>query len=284
MVDAILRSAWTRLAALALVAVMTVGAAPAGAAGECYYESGDGLVCHSGGGGGDPDPVGHWTPWQMTDICLVAAPVGDVLSVLVTDLILARRNYVVDGVRVDSESTCIDLDDAEPEIWEAVAAAVAGLPDPEWEASPDGDLSKGLTGLDTWLWYSGPSQVGPIDAVWTHPLTGLVFGVRGRGWTESIVWETGEDRHRVSAPAWEDAPGMGGTPDAPAATHLYNVSSAHAGHQTGYPVEVELHWVGEYQVNPISDVWTGWTRFDSTLTETFPATYEVVEVRSFLTR
>ena len=77
--------------------------------------------------------------------------------------------------------TCIDLDDAATEIWAEVASAVADLPDPNWEANPDGHLSKGLTGLDTWLWYSNPSQVGPINATWTHPLTGLVFGVRGTG-------------------------------------------------------------------------------------------------------
>ena len=35
-----------------------------------------------------------------------------------------------------------------------------------------------------------------------------MFG--GRGWTESIAWDTGEGSYDVFAPAWEDAPGVGG--------------------------------------------------------------------------
>ena len=143
-------------------------------------------------------------------------------------------------------------------------------------------ISKGLTGLATWLWYSNPPQVGPIDATWTDPVTGIVFGVRGRGWTESISWDTGEQRYDVFAATWDDAPLMGGSADAPAVTHVYNTTSADAGYGHGYPVSMELFWVGEYQVRVIAGVWTGWARFSSTLTETFPSTYEVVEVRSKL--
>ena len=75
---------------------------------------------------------------------------------------------------------------------------------------------------------------------------------------------------------------MGGSEDDPAATHLYNTTSAAAGYSNGYPVSVELYWVGEYQVRVIAGVWTGWARFASTLAEVYPNSYEVVEVRSKL--
>ena len=80
---------------------------------------------------------------------------------------------------------------------------------------------------------------------------------------------------------WNDAPGMGGSHDTPAATHLYDTTSVDAGHLGGYPVSLDLLWVGEYQVG-ILGVWTGWARFSSTLSESFPDIYEVVEVRSKL--
>ena len=75
---------------------------------------------------------------------------------------------------------------------------------------------------------------------------------------------------------------MGGATDTPAAVHLYNVTSTDAGYETGYPVSVELYWVGEYRISLFAGVWTDWARFGSTLTEVFPDTYEVVEVRSSL--
>ncbi|MEA2010503.1 MAG: hypothetical protein U9N78_07350 [Actinomycetota bacterium] len=284
MVDGDFRGAWAFLITVALVVGMVVGASPARAADDCYYDPGSGsLVCDDDGGGGEPDPTtDYWTSWRILGPCGGGAGIGGVLIDINTGLILALRDHVVDGEVVESQTTCIDLDDAETEIWAEVASAVANLPDPGWEANPDGHFSKGLTGLDTWLWYSNPSQVGPIDATWTHPLTGLVFGVRGRGWTESIAWDTGEGSYDVFAPAWEDAPGVGGAADTPAAVHLYNVTSTDAGHASGYPVSVELFWVGEYRISLFAGVWTDWARFDSTLAEVFPDTYEVVEVRSSL--
>ncbi|MGH3449501.1 MAG: hypothetical protein ACRDQW_02015, partial [Haloechinothrix sp.] len=121
-----------------------------------------------------------------------------------------------------------------------------------------------------------------IDAIWIEPITRLAFGVRGRGWTESVAWDTAEGTYDVFAATWDEAPGMGGSPDAPAATHVYNTTSTAAGHPEGYPVSLDLLWVGEYQVSVIGGLWTDWTRFASTLAETFPDTYQVVEVRSKL--
>ena len=281
MVDGDFRGAWALLIALALVVGMVVGATPARAAEDCYYHPGRGSLVCDDGGSAEPT-TDYWTSWRIIGPCGGAASIGGVLIDITTGLILAFRDHVANGEVIESQMTCIDLDDAATEIWAEVASAVADLPDPNWEANPDGHLSKGLTGLDTWLWYSNPSQVGPINATWTHPLTGLVFGVRGRGWTESIAWDTGDGSYDVFAPTWEDAPGVGGAADTPAAVHLYNVTSTDAGYRSGYPVSVELYWVGEYRISLFAGVWTDWARFGSTLTEVFPDTYEVVEVRSSL--
>lgn len=283
--DGNFRSAWALLTAIAVVVGVVGMAAPARAAEDCYYDPVTGtLVCEDdGGGGGGSDPAtDYWTSWRLIGACGAGGGGGGVIIDITTGLILALRDHIIDGEIVESQTTCIDLDGAATAIWDAVASAATGLPDPTWEANPDGDLSKGLTGLDTWLWYSNPSQVGPIDATWTEPVTGLVFGIRGRGWTESITWDTGDALYDAFAPTWDDSPTVGGGPDAPAATHLYDTTSVDAGYSSGYPVSVELYWVGEYQISLLAGVWTGWARFGSTLAEVFSATYEVVEVRSHL--
>jgi hypothetical protein len=97
---------------------------------------------------------------------------------------------------------------------------------------------------------------------------------------EALAWDTGEGRYDAFAPTWDEAPGMGGAPDAPAAAHVYDATSAAAGFGDGYPVE--LFWVGQYQISLLAGVWSDWARFSTTLTEVFPDTYEVVEVRSEL--
>jgi hypothetical protein len=116
-----------------------------------------------------------------------------------------------------------------------------------------------------------------------EPVTGIEFGVRGRGWTESITWDAGEASYQALAAVWDEAPGMGGSPDTPAARQVYNTSSTAAGYVAGYPGSLDVFRVGEYQVRVIDGVWTAWTRA-STLTVNVPDTYQVVEVRSRLSR
>lgn len=268
-----------------LVTALLVPALPAGADENCYYDPALGLVCEDGGEGGepgeDPPPTEYWTSWQIVGDC-GGGGAGGVFIDINTGLVMALRDRIVDGEVVETQSECIDLDEGEDEIWDELASAVAALNGPRWESNPDMNLTTGLTGLETWLWYSDPSQVGPIEAIWVEPVTGIEFGVRGRGWTESITWHTGEGNHEVFAPDWDAAPGMGGTPDNPAARFLYETSSTDAGYAAGYPVSVNLLWVGEYQVRVIDGVWTNWARFGSTLDVAASDTYEVVEVRSRL--
>ena len=268
-----------------LIGALLVPALPAGADENCYYDPALGLVCEDGGGGGgpgeDPPPTEYWTSWQIVGDC-GGGGAGGVFIDINTGLVMALRDRIVDGEVVETQSECIDLEEGEDEIWDELASAVAALDGPRWESNPDMSLTTGLTGLETWLWYSDPSQVGPIEAIWVEPVTGIEFGVRGRGWTESITWDTGEGDHEVFAANWEAAPGMGGTPDGPAARFLYETSSTDAGYAAGYPVSVNLLWVGEYQVRVIDGVWTNWARFASTLDVIATESYEVVEVRSRL--
>jgi hypothetical protein len=275
-----------RLAVLVtvVVALVAVWPLPAAAEHECYYDPELGLVCEDhGGGGGGGESNSYWTSWQIVGQCGGGGTIGGGTIIdLNTKLVVALRDRIVDGEVVETQVECIDLEESEDEIWKELAEAISALPDPRWESNPDNSLSAGLTGLETWLWYSNPSQVGPIEAVWVEPVTGIEFGVRGRGWTESITWNTGEASHEVFASVWDEAPEMGGSPETPAARHVYNTTSTAAGYSTGYPVSLDLLWVGEYQVRVINGVWTGWIRFASTLEENVPDTYEVVEVRSRL--
>jgi hypothetical protein len=273
----------------ALVAVLLIGllTVPVQAAENCWYDpiSGE-LVCNDGGGGGGSVGTSYWTSWTIVGPCGGAGVVGGTLVDIHTGSITAARYRIEDGVAVETQFVCFSLSDGEEAAWTAVTSAVQALPDARWESNPDPAVSKGLTGLETWLWSSNPSQVGPITATWTEPITGLVFGVEGRGWTESLTWLTGDSEYEAFAGEWDLAPGMGGSPDFPAATHIYNTTSAAAGHPLGYSVALEQLWVGEYRISVPSvggGVWTSWGRFTSTLTETVTDIYEVVEVRSKLT-
>lgn len=273
----------------ALLAVLLIGlpATPAHAAEQCWYNPIIGeLVCNDVGGGGGSVGSSYWTSWTVVGPCGGGGVVGGGLVDIRTGWINAARYRIENGVAVETQYVCFALSDGEAAAWAAVASAVQALPDARWESNPDSNISKGLTGLETWLWSSHPSQVGPITATWTEPITGLVFGVEGRGWTELLTWLTGDAEYEAFAAEWDLAPGMGGTPDLPAATHIYNTSSAANGHPLGYPVALEQLWVGEFRIvipSPGGGVWTSWGRFTSTLTEIVTDNYEVVEVRSKLT-
>jgi hypothetical protein len=281
------RSRWLT-AALILILVGSLPL-PALADDHCYYDPIErAWVCDDGGGGGGsgggPSPTDYWTAWTLVAPCGSGAVVGGLIDIG-TGSVLAARYHYVDGEVVDSQYVCIDLDDGQNDAWEATAQAAQALPDPGWESDPDPSISKGLTGLETWIWSSHGTQVGPVATTWVEPVTGIVFAVEGRGWTESITWDTGEGTYDVFSPDYFSAQGMGGTVDDPPVVHLYETTSLDAGYGIGYPVSIGLLWVGEYRVGVNvagGTIWTDWARVTSTLTETFPDRYEVVEVRSKL--
>ena len=278
---------------LILVLVVLAGLAaiaqPASAAPDnCWYDPTERTwVCEDGGGGpGDEDPgTDYWTEWTLVGPCGGGGGVGGGLVDIRTGLLMAMRYHYVDGEVTETQSVCLDLDGAETDAWDEIASAAEALPDPGWESNPDSRVSKGLTGLETWIWSSHETQVGPIAATWAEPVTGIVFAVEGRGWTETITWDTGDGTYDAFAPTYFDADVLGGTPDDPPITHLYDTTSVDAGFGAGYPVALNLLWVGEYRVGIDvggGTVWTEWARVLSTFAETFPASYDVVEVRSEL--
>ena len=270
---------------LGVVSALMLPALPAWA-NECWYE-GDPptLICDDGGGGGggEEPPGPTWTAWTLVGPCGGGGGIGGGLIDINTGLLAAVRQLIgPDDTILDSQLVCIDLDDGETEAWDEVASAVEALPDPEWHSNPDDAIAPGLTGLETWIWYDQATGVGPLTATWVEPVTGLVFGVEGRGWTETVTWDTADGhRYDVFAATWEDHPDLGGSESEPPVSHVYRTKSSAAGHSAGYPVGVELLWVGEYRVSVLG-IWTDWARFGSTLTETVTGTYNVVEVRSDL--
>ncbi len=244
---------------------------------ECYYDPAVGaLVCpgHDGGGPGDPgdDPGHYYTEWQFLGTCDWA------------DLLQFRRYMIyTDGVTpTETEDICINPNPGTDEVWDAVAEAIAALADPVWSANPDGTTSTGLTGLETWLWYQNPTQVGPIGVIWTDPVTGITSAVEGRGWVGTLTWGVGEGENAVSAGSFDAGASIGGSEAQPAATHVYNTTSTAAGFGEGYPVSVTLLWLGETRIRPPGTGWLSWTPIGNTLTDTATDLYEVVEVRSSL--
>ena len=104
--------------------------------------------------------------------------------------------------------------------------------------------------METWLWSSHHGQIGPVTATWTEPVTGLLFGIESRGWTETLTWLTGDAKYDAFAETSDAALGMGGSPDHPAATHIYNTTSSAAGYPIGYPVELGRLSVGQRSEAP----------------------------------
>lgn len=77
-----------------------------------------------------------------------------------TGLVVALRDHIVDGEVVETQTECIDLEEGEDEIWDELASAIGALGGSALGVEPVHRPDNGLTGLETWLWYSDPSQVG----------------------------------------------------------------------------------------------------------------------------
>lgn len=111
--------------------------------------------------------------------------VGAGLVDINTGLVMAFRDHRADREVVETQSECTKLNEGENEIRDELASA-AVLGGPRWESNPDMNPTAGLDCLETWLWYSDPAQVGPIEANRVEPLTGIEFGVPGLGWAGSL--------------------------------------------------------------------------------------------------
>ena len=118
---------------------------------------------------------------------------------------------------------------------------------------------RGLTGLETWYWYPGTSDVS------------VGFGIRGFAITAAarattFRWSTGDGVVlRSSRP---------GSPGAPSAEHTYRTKSS------GYPVSLSMVWAGTYTWSGFGDSGSGSLGPVTVTGETHP--YPVAEVRSVL--
>jgi hypothetical protein len=130
------------------------------------------------------------------------------------------------------------------------------IPTPVVGLSPG---QRGLTGLETWYWYPGTSDVS------------VGFGIRGFAITAAarattFRWSTGDGVVlRSSRP---------GSPGAPSAEHTYRTKSS------GYPVSLSMVWAGTYTWSGFGDSGSGSLGPVTVTGETHP--YPVAEVRSVL--
>ncbi|HZD68686.1 MAG TPA: hypothetical protein VFA45_07150 [Actinomycetes bacterium] len=130
------------------------------------------------------------------------------------------------------------------------------IPRPVVRLSPG---QRGLTGLATWYWYSGSSDVS------------VGFGVGGFAITASaratnFRWSTGDGSVLTSPTS--------GSPEAPAAQHVYRSKSA------AYPVSLSMVWTGRYTWSGFGDSGSGPLGPVTVTGESHP--YPVTEVRSVL--
>ena len=130
------------------------------------------------------------------------------------------------------------------------------IPRPVVELSP---AQQGLTGLETWYWYSGSAEVS------------VGFGRGGFAITATaraadFRWSTGDGSVLTSATP--------GSETAPAAQHVYRTKSA------GYPVSLSMVWTGRYTWSGFGDSQSGPLGPVTVTGGTHP--YPVAEVRSVL--
>jgi hypothetical protein len=130
------------------------------------------------------------------------------------------------------------------------------IPRPLVQLSPG---QRGLTGLETWFWYPGGSNVS------------VGFGAGGFAITASATatdfrWSTGDGAVLTS--------GRPGSERALAARHVYRTKS------TGYPVSLSMVWTGRYTWSGFGDSGSGPLGPVTVTGETHP--YPVAEVRSVL--
>jgi hypothetical protein len=143
---------------------------------------------------------------------------------------------------------------APPTMAEITALAQGQVRSPTVGVSPDGD---GLTGLETWFWYSGERELEVSTTI-------RGYGVTATMRPAHYYWFTGESLLGASAP---------GSPAAPAVRWTYETKG-------GYRIYVQAVWDGTWE-------FAGWGATASGDLATIRATgardYVVNEVRSVLT-
>lgn len=247
--------------------------------------------CEGGGTGGDSggrevvpvveDRSYYWAGWDALGACPSDLPrsirylrwTDDGTYVRPTELTEVPPGAILGDDRV-YQLVCSDL--PEGDLWSSLVEDIESLPPPTWESSPP---EPGITGLETWLWHSGTTTAGPVTVAYTDGTTGRTFTLEGRAWVGSITWDTG-DGSIVRADAVSHAVGttIGGSEAEPAARHMYETSSADAGLAAGYPVALDLTWVGEWRWREGTGAWVAWRPMLSTADVSMSDLFEVVQI------
>ena len=247
------------------------------------------VIFGGGGGGGSTTTTQaqsyYWASWGGAGECSDADPryirylrwTADGSYVLPTELANPPNGSILGTDRI-YQLTCASI--PTPEVWNVLETASEALPPPAWEASPPG---QGVTGFEFWMWFSGQTQLGPVALSWTDPVTGIAFNLQGRAWVGDITWATGDGEDpTVYALSYAAGADVGGTSEDPAITHFYEVTSSGSGFDAGYPVQIEITWVGEWRWRESGGAWNPYQPMLNTATFTTNDTYEVVQIVSVL--
>jgi hypothetical protein len=158
-------------------------------------------------------PFGAGGLAPVDPLCDAGGQPGSPWTLIVRDL---------SGAIVNMEARCLAAGEPPPvlqvpsiaEIW---SAAMREIPGPRPGINP---RPTGLTGLETWLWYDGPREVGISTGVrgWT---------VTGTARVSEVTFDMGDGQEVSSA--------TGGSEAEPAARYVYETKG-------GYEVVVTARW------------------------------------------
>ena len=145
---------------------------------------------------------------------------------------------------------------------------------------------RGLTGLETFVWYSGDAHVEPFLLAWTDPSAGITWTVEAWAWINRFSWDFGDGTVRIrTATTPSDLPSAQGTPDRPAASSTYETTSKSSGFEGGFPFAFQGTWIGQYRWSADGGAtWSASVPMANAFTDVATVDFEVVEVRSTLTR
>ena len=133
--------------------------------------------------------------------------------------------------------------------------------------------SRGLTGLDTWLWYEGGTTIPPFTLTVDEPGSGVGLEVEAWAVLESFAWDMGDGTVITST-----IPGSGeDLPESAAAVHRYE-------RKGDYTITFAVGWTGTYRWRQLpGGTWSTPIPFagnPAVISTSIP--YRVVELRSIL--
>ncbi len=252
------------------------------------------LGCDGGGSGGGGGGSGstttttisasyHWGPWAPNATCGAANP-RYVRYLLWADGTLVSPVELTGPPPVGSllgdsyvyQQVCITVTATAASVWAELVEDIEALPESIPLTSPS---AIGITGLETWFWYDGVTQVGPVGVSWTDGTTGVTFELQGVAWIGTITWNTGDGvTLRSDALAYSEAPEVGGSEEHPAVRHMYEQTSSANGFAYGYPVVTTITWVGEWRWRTAGGGWEPWRPMTNSLSRSTTRPYPVSQV------